>query len=399
MWGSCGGGGAEAKVVRAISPDSISRSLLPRSFVTSFRRMKMGGEQSFFSHESRKTKRFAYIDALRGYAVLGVLLTHSAQGAGLDGGLPSVGARGVQLFFVVSAITLMLSWHKRNDGAGPFFLRRAFRILPMFWLSIPIYFNANYDLHQVVGAALLLQGIRPEWIFGPIVPGGWSVCAEAAFYCLFPFIVANITSLSRALWLFAASLLISRLWRTIGLGFLPAIFPDATPGQLWEFVYFTFPAQLPAFASGIAGYFLLSTFSKLSRVNLEILILAAYAGIAWFAIYKQENIAAFAALFSVIAACMANGAGSYLVNKIIGHVGRCSFSVYLLQWKAIGLLAPLMELLPLDLRPASMFVGTLVVSTALATITYFAVERPMIRLGNRLLRPDILKPAQITRTM
>jgi peptidoglycan/LPS O-acetylase OafA/YrhL len=351
------------------------------------------------SEKSGGAKRFAYIDSLRGYAVLGVLLTHSAQQAGINGGLTSVGARGVQLFFVVSSITLMLSWHERNDGAGPFFLRRAFRILPMFWLSIPIYFSTTYDLHQVVGAAFLLQGMRPEWIFGPIVPGGWSVCAEAVFYCLFPLVVANITSLSRALWLIAASLVISRLWRTVGLDALPIIFPNATPGELWVFVYYTFPAQLPAFAAGIAGYFLLPKLSKLSRRTLEIILIATFAGMGWFAIYKQENIAAFAALFAIAAACIANGAGIYLINRIVGYIGRCSFSIYLLQWKGIALAIPLAELSPPAVRPAVMFVGAVAFGTAFATVTYFAIERPMIRLGNRLLRLEFPWVTQMTRMM
>jgi peptidoglycan/LPS O-acetylase OafA/YrhL len=266
-----------------------------------------GALSRLFSRRPEGAKRFAYIDALRGYAILGVLLTHSALRAGIEGGLPSVGARGVQLFFIVSAITLMLSWHERNDGAGPFFVRRAFRILPMFWLSIPLYLSTTSDVHQTIGAAFLLQGMRPEWIFGPTVPGGWSVSAEAVFYCFFPLLVARITSLSRALWLIAASLLISRLWRTMGLDALPTIFPNATPGELWGFVYFSFPAQLPAFAAGMAGYFLLSKFAQLSRWTLETILLGTFAGIAWFAAYKQENIAAFAALFAICAACIANG--------------------------------------------------------------------------------------------
>ena len=352
-----------------------------------------------FSGKSEGAKRFAYIDSLRGYAVLGVLLTHSAQQAGAGGGLSAVGARGVQLFFVVSAITLMLSWHERNDGAGPFFVRRAFRILPMFWLSIPIYLGSTDNLYQVIGAAFFLQGARPEWIFAPIVPGGWSVCAEVVFYCLFPLIVANITSLSRALWLIAASLVISRLWRTIGLDALPVVFPSATPGELWEFVYFTFPAQLPAFAAGIAGYFLLPKLCKLSRSILEIILIATFAGMGWFAAYKQENIAAFAALFAIATACIANGAGTYLVNGIIGYIGRCSFSIYLLQWKGIGLALPIVEASSPAMRLTIMFIGAVIFSTALATVTYFAIERPMIRLGNRLLRFELPRAAQMTRIM
>jgi peptidoglycan/LPS O-acetylase OafA/YrhL len=53
--------------------------------------------------------------------------------------LADQGARGVQLFFVASAMTLCMSWHSRNDGALPFYIRRFFRIAPMYYLSIPLF--------------------------------------------------------------------------------------------------------------------------------------------------------------------------------------------------------------------------------------------------------------------
>jgi acyltransferase-like protein len=83
-------------------------------------------------------KRFVYIDVLRGYAVLGALFVHCSQYVGFDC-FAAFGARGVQLFFVVSALTLMASWHSRADGVTAFFLRRVFRIVPMYWLTILIY--------------------------------------------------------------------------------------------------------------------------------------------------------------------------------------------------------------------------------------------------------------------
>ena len=32
-----------------------------------------------------------------------------------------------------------MSWHARSDGTYPFYIRRLFRIAPMFWLAIPFY--------------------------------------------------------------------------------------------------------------------------------------------------------------------------------------------------------------------------------------------------------------------
>ena len=69
------------------------------------------------------------------------------------------------MFFVVSALTLMASSHQRGDGAAAFFIRRIFRIVPMFWLSIPAYvvaLGATVDT-QILSAAFFLQAARPDW--------------------------------------------------------------------------------------------------------------------------------------------------------------------------------------------------------------------------------------------
>ena len=128
-------------------------------------------------------KRFAYIDALRGYAILMVIAVHSSQyfrdlplQALLD-----QGARGVQLFFVASAITLCMSWTARDDGAPPFYVRRFFRIAPMFYLALlffvwtrgfgpSIYAPDGIGLRHILMAATFTHGLMPDTITS-VVPG------------------------------------------------------------------------------------------------------------------------------------------------------------------------------------------------------------------------------------
>src|SRR5450830_1317428 len=90
-----------------------------------------------------KNTNYKYIDALRGYAILMVIAVHTAQASGAWSGigrdLINQGARGVQLFFVASALTLLISWNSKQDGAGKFYLRRIFRIAPMFWIGIAFF--------------------------------------------------------------------------------------------------------------------------------------------------------------------------------------------------------------------------------------------------------------------
>jgi peptidoglycan/LPS O-acetylase OafA/YrhL len=87
-----------------------------------------------------------HLDALRGIAMLAVLLVHSWYW--FDRVLPLrrflaeiafSGQRGVQLFFIVSAFTLFMSNDNRRNEKHPtlnFFLRRFFRLAPMFYIAL-----------------------------------------------------------------------------------------------------------------------------------------------------------------------------------------------------------------------------------------------------------------------
>ncbi len=77
-----------------------------------------------FSENKSTVHRYAYIDALRGYAILGVISVHTSGTVPHFGGplreLASYGQYGVHLFFIISAVTLAMSWDARSDGIYPF---------------------------------------------------------------------------------------------------------------------------------------------------------------------------------------------------------------------------------------------------------------------------------------
>ena len=63
-------------------------------------------------------KKLDYVDALRGIAILGVIMVHTSQYGHYN--VPKIianiidqGARGVQLFYLASAFTLFLSFKNR----------------------------------------------------------------------------------------------------------------------------------------------------------------------------------------------------------------------------------------------------------------------------------------------
>jgi peptidoglycan/LPS O-acetylase OafA/YrhL len=335
---------------------------------------------------NEKTQRFSYIDTLRGYAVLGVLVVHSSQYAGYNGGWPAVGARGVQLFFVASAVTLTSSWHRRNDGAFPFFVRRAFRILPMFWIALSLYWTLEFGAGQTIAAAALLQTIRPDWIVAPLVPGGWSVCTEAAFYGIFPLIVSYVTTLRKSVIFFIIALGIGAVTHAVGGPLLRAAFPWAAKTDIANMLALTIPNQMPIFAAGVATYFVIPRLCTFHRGILETVLVLDITAAIWYAAFHEENFAAFGIIFAVGTACLANGAGAYLINKTLVHVGRCSYSIYLLHFKFLGIGLPLVTAMSPFLKLAVIFAVTTCVTVVVSTTTYFTIEVPFIRLGERLIR-------------
>jgi len=343
--------------------------------------------------------RFAYIDALRGYAILGVMIVHGGQCVeGLDVRATAWGARGVQLFFVVSALTLMKSWTERNDGPEAFYIRRLFRIAPMFWLAIPFYLWLNgtdptyYAPNGITAwhvgmTASFLHGLHPETITS-VVPGGWSVADEVLFYILFPLIASLVTTWGRAALLMVATLHFAHLYYGTGLDFLPAVFPDQKRDLLAVFMFLSVPNQVAAFAAGILAFHSIEVASaKLPRWSVETALLGAAALIIVQAYTNVHDVPNFGLLFGVVATTMGLGAGCYLVNPVIRHLGKVSFSAYLIHFallgpvtifaRSIGVTGPwaLAVVLP----------ALVLATTMIATVSFLIIEQPAINLGRRVV--------------
>ena len=149
--------------------------------------------------------RYDFLDALRGIAALGVIMTHTgAIGIHPESeilkSIAVTGSRGVQLFYVISAFSLYLSLHSWFDERHPikkYFVRRFFRIAPLWWFAIVLYmfiylvghniFFKKIEVWQVVTAFFFLHGMHPYSI-SQVVPGGWSIAVETSFYMILPLI-------------------------------------------------------------------------------------------------------------------------------------------------------------------------------------------------------------------
>jgi exopolysaccharide production protein ExoZ len=368
-------------------------------------------------------KHLGFIDALRGYAILGVIGVHASLFVPeLEWPLRLLadqGARGVQLFFVVSALTLMLSWHNRADGALPFYIRRVFRIAPMFWLAIvfcvaiagsPLsWAPVATSWPHLLAAATFVYGFHPDSI-NSVVPGGWSVADEMAFYVMFPLLASTLRSWRAAAAMFAASACFAMLTYLLLVQGSASLALGLDRAAVAQFAFFWFLNQLPVFIIGIVVFHLLQAFSgKLPQgavraglvVSLVTMVVIPFAINALpphyrFVLYFTHL--GYAASFGLCAFCLAQGIGRALVAAPIRYIGKVSYSAYFCHFPVLMLISNfgiypfhLSDVAPGWLRFIAMFAGAATLTMAVATLTFRLVERPMIHVGAQVAAKAVRK--------
>src|SRR5919199_3407686 len=172
---------------------------------------------------------YVELDALRGIAILGVVMSHIAASwtnyvnAPLMVPLLSVdavellffGTYGVNLFFLLSGYLLTWTEEKRARlgiySVRSYVLRRMLRLMPAYYVAILVVFvlwPAQGSAIDVLMHALFLHGLNPHTA-ASLDPAWWSLTPEVVFYCLLPFIVLKLPRASQRLALFGLFVLIS----------------------------------------------------------------------------------------------------------------------------------------------------------------------------------------------
>ena len=353
--------------------------------------------------------RYAYIDALRGYAVLGVIATHCAQHVS-DLATPvrwisDRGRFGVQLFFVVSAVTLLNSWLTRADGACRFYARRLFRIAPIFWLAIPVYLSLGgyrqkywapegISRFDVISTACFSHGWYPSSI-NSVVPGGWSIAVEMTFYLFFPLLMIYIRSIRSAAILAVVTSAAVYFLNPIATDYLITSMTDQPEYLVRYFTNFWFPNQLPVFLIGFVTCFAIRGVTSSWRTNALAVLLLLTTGLSllFFEMPWFEHIQ-FAIWFAILTFCLANMQPAILVNRVICRLGQVSFSAYLIHFVVIDVLMRLLVHAPRWITPLSptgtmflavLFVSALAITAVASELTYRFIEKPMIALGHKTI--------------
>lgn len=326
------------------------------------------------------------LDLLRSFAVLCVLVFHLLLffgGGRVPHGMGSLGHWGVLVFFVHTSIVLMASierLHRRAGGRpvfGEFMVRRAFRLLPLAWLAIAVivvfalpvgHLQAGHFVAvssaplDVVQNLLLVQNLGgAESLEAPL----WSLPYEMQMYLLLPALF----------WLVSRSrtrLAMLGLWLAIAV--LAKLRLHGEETDLLDYA--------PCFLAGIAGFALARARGASRQLPFWLWPLVIAAATAFY-VTRPTLPHGWVACLAVAAAV---GAIRELPDGHWRHalqlIARYSYGTYLAHFVLIWLAFEHLAGAPRSVQLA-VFGATLV---AVPVALYHLVERPMIRVGERVAR-------------
>lgn len=354
-------------------------------------------------------KKLDYIDGLRGLAILGVIMVHTNQygisiGANIFGKITAMGANGVQLFYLASAFTLFLSFKDRSTKETfpirNFFIRRFFRIAPMYYMGICYYLfqdglgsrywlgnQTHISTLNILSNFTFLHGFNPYWI-NSLVPGGWSIGVEMTFYAILPFLFSKIKNINQAFNFFMISLFIN-----FTLHFLLSKLYIISSERLWnEYLFFYFPSQLPIFAIGIIMYFIVVGSENIRGISGKSLLI--FSGLlstqlVTGAQFVLQNHILCGIVFLVLGVALSKYKFVLIINPIVNYIGRISFSMYLVHFAVLHWLTVFNFIDYFNNTTLNYFVRYSIVTIltmSIAIVLYNFIEVPFQNLGKEIIK-------------
>lgn len=347
-----------------------------------------------------------YLDALRGIAILMVIFTHAAIVSEQYGKFMTAclsGQRGVQLFYIISAFTLCMSLDRRSEKEKNqlqnFFIRRFFRIAPLFYAAIVanLFFQGlaprpealeGLKWWEVASGFFFLNGLSPNAI-NSVAIGGWSVAVETTFYCLLPWLHSRFNDLWKCLRL----LLVSCIAAPAISYSLGAVFPASQ--EYFQFLWF--PIEFPVFVMGMVAYHLSKLLPKWSiHVGGGIGLVALGAEIFLSSLPNTNTRLYWSSLaFVPLVLGLSVWNWKFLVNQATIFLGRISYSLYLTHFFALIIVTHLVQkntgVLHSEWLRGTLpgfvvtFAAVLAISVVISVVTFKLIEEPGISLGRRII--------------
>ncbi|GLY53995.1 acyltransferase [Lentzea sp. NBRC 102530] len=345
-------------------------------------------------------RRFPALDGLRAIAAVLVVFFHYGGPDRLQGWA------GVQMFFVLSGFlitTLMLREERRSGriSLSEFYLRRAFRILPVYFVVLLVTVVAS-----LLYGTFVSNGIGPALKhfltftneFADASPYGqsWSLGIEQKFYLVWPLVAIALGTV--VLRRRAGAAVLGMLLALVLVNFTTA---HSNPG--WPLHYFSI---LTGVVLAIAlhsprGFALLRPLTNpLAQVIVAVGFTAVHLGVKPMSAFLDGingvpghvlviPVYALATAVLLTAMIAPGPMTTFLSTKPMQFVGERSYSLYLVQTIAATIVW--------FFWPAASGLGQSFVVTgvglALASVLYATVEIPMIDLGRRVITRQRAKAA------
>lgn len=352
------------------------------------------------------------LDGLRAFAILLVIIWHYVLGQTTQEMLPnylwlvlSWSWSGVDLFFVLSGFLIgrILLYYKESPNYfKTFYLRRVFRIFPVYYLLLVLYVGA-----KAIGLSsqfpvllnnplpdlpyfLYLQNFFMAHTFGAnALAVTWSLAIEEQFYLLFPLLLFYLPQ-KQLPKLFIGGIIIAPIIRGILGGY---------------FSYVLLPARMDALLMGalIAYYHSNGTIDKVLSAHKKFLGWATLLvfGVLMVLVFEGSakntgailNHSLYAVLYGLIiinVLVQQNTSAFFsklLANPVLRFIGKVSYSIYLFHEVFLLLLTKLINNkdLPWIESKSDVWITFLAFACTLAfsALLYFALEKPMQKIGKR----------------
>jgi peptidoglycan/LPS O-acetylase OafA/YrhL len=338
-------------------------------------------------------------------------LPKDAEGYNLPKGLASFMAEmvnassfGLCLFFALSAYLICELLLREKQLAGRvdmarFYKRRILRIWPLYYLGLLIgglwswhYGTLHADAKDFLAYALFMPNLvyMITHAFGGIASGPagplWSISLEEQFYLLWPSVVRFCSE--RGLWLFVGLIFVTANLTLVYLGLHHA--------QTDSVVWFNSFVQSYMFASGILLVLLLKGRMPVFSDPVRVLLVLSLP-CCWFLAVHADNlkntsgrVATVGQLLSgyllVALGCIAFMLSLMGVSRVpawAAALGRLSYGIYVFHLLAFAICRDIVNKLHLRHPLAVAEVPALLLSVALAWLSYQYFEKPFRRMKDR----------------
>jgi peptidoglycan/LPS O-acetylase OafA/YrhL len=381
-----------------------------------------------------RADRFPLFDSLRAIAAISVLGFHAAffQLVTSDTPIRAYTAHldvGVTIFFLISGFLLYRPFVRarlkgeESPHVGAYAWRRFLRIAPAYWVALTVVaiwlglsgvFTASgiptyYGFAQIYDAKTSLGGIGQAW----------TLCVEVTFYAFLPLWALLMRRVGGG---FRRELVALALLWVASLGYKAWALTQTGPNELNSGPYLQpLPNFLDHFAIGMALAVLSVQLELTERVPRVVDLLRRHDWIAWLfsalafwvvstqigytgtpfetasrrmflGRHELYSLVALGLVVSAIFAVPGRGlAGRVLANRVLAYLGLISFGFYLYHFAVVKQLDDWIGNSvggPPELRFLVHAALGLIGAAAIASLSYYAVERPALRL-KRLVSPPV----------